>query len=78
MRQASPVPGTGVCDHQAHFSPTLTDGPTRQCHHCPHVWQVPCASCGAASWKPTASWGTDGVGVVVWTCKGCGYVEVQA
>ena len=64
-------PGTlGVCVHRAHFVPTVTEGPTRQCQRCPHVWQVPCA-CGTASWKPTASWGTDGAGVVRWTCKGC-------
>ncbi len=60
-----------VCTHQAHFPPTPTDGPPRQCRHCSHVWQVPCA-CGLAAWAPTASWGADGTGVVVWTCKGCG------
>ncbi len=60
-----------VCPHQAHFPPTPTDGPTRQCAACPHCWSVACA-CGAAAWTPTAHWGVDGAGVVVWTCTGCG------
>lgn len=59
------------CSHEAHFPPTPTDGPTRQCRHCPHVWQAPCV-CGMASWKPEAHWRADGAGVVVWTCTGCG------
>lgn len=59
-----------TCTHQEHFPPTVTDGPTRQCRHCPHVWQVPCA-CGAACWTPTTHWGADGAGTVRWTCTGC-------
>ena len=65
------APSTEACTHQAHFPPSLTDGPLRQCVACPHCWYVACA-CGIASWKPTASWGADGAGVVGWTCRGCG------
>jgi len=62
-----------TCPHPAYFPPIPTDGPTRQCRHCPHVWQVS-GACGAASWTPTAHWGVDGAGTVVWTCRGCGLI----
>jgi hypothetical protein len=65
------VPQPVACAHHAHFEPTPAEGPTRQCRHCPYVVQVPC-HCGTANWKPEAHWGADGVGVVVWTCRGCG------
>src|SRR5438128_10125144 len=68
---ATAMPSPEACPHPEHFPPTLTDGTTRQCRHCPHVWQVPCG-CGSASWKPTAHWGADGAGTVLWTCEGCG------
>lgn len=50
---------------------TPPEDPTRQCQACPACWYVACA-CGVASWKPNAHWGPDGIGVVQWTCRGCG------
>jgi len=49
--------------------PTPTDGPTRQCRHCPHVWQVPCASCTAVAWK--FIWQAE---PRFWFCPACGAV----
>jgi len=48
------------------YDPTPTDGPTRQCRHCPHVLRLPCG-CGATAWQ--FDWPND---QVVWTCKSCG------
>lgn len=55
-----------ACPHQAYFPPTVTDGPTRQCWHCPHVWHVPCR-CGTTQW--TFVWQD---GSPRWFCLACG------
>lgn len=57
-----------ACSHQAHFPPTPTDGPLRQCAACPHCWYVPCA-CGAVTWK--FIWQD---GPPLWFCLACGAV----
>ena len=50
------------------YDPTLTEGPARQCRHCPHVWRVPCA-CAAVTWKFV--WQD---GPPLWFCLSCGAV----